>query len=215
MKENQLSLFHAPAALPDGFSYQADVLSAEDEHELVDQIKGLAFREFELRGFLGKRRIVSFGWQYDFNAQQLRKTADIPAFLRTLGDTAARFAGIAPSALVQVLVTEYAAGAAIGWHKDRPMFGDVVGISLVSPCVFRLRRRAGSGWQRASLTVEPRSAYLLRGPSRSDWEHSIPAVERLRYSVTLRTFRPDARQPREAGSELDDKGPRRSGVYHR
>ena len=69
------------------------------------------------------------------------------------------------------------------------MFGDVVGVSLLSPCVFRLRRKAGAAWERASLALEPRSAYLLRGASRTGWEHSIPAVGRLRYSVTFRNLR--------------------------
>jgi alkylated DNA repair dioxygenase AlkB len=90
-----------------------------------------------------------------------------------------------------VLVTEYAPGAAIGWHKDRSVFGDVVGISLVSPCTFRLRRKAGMRWDRRNLTAEPRSVYLLRGPSRYEWEHSIPAVNQLRYSLTFRNIRTD------------------------
>ena len=196
MNEHQLGLFQESApSLPDGFRYQAEVLSPAAERDLVDRFDGLEFKEFELRGFLGKRRVVSFGWQYDYNVQQLRKRAAMPDFLAPLRQIAARFAGLAPAALEQALVTEYSAGAAIGWHKDRPMFGDVVGVSLLSSCLFRLRRKSGSRWQRASLTVEPRSIYLLRGPSRAEWEHSIPAVERLRYSVTFRTFRPDAARP--------------------
>ena len=83
-------------------------------------------------------------------------------------------------------MTEYRPGAAIGWHKDRSVFGDVVGISLLAPCTFRFRRKKEAGWDRANLTVEPRSIYLLRGPSRSEWEHSIPAVDALRYSLTFR-----------------------------
>jgi alkylated DNA repair dioxygenase AlkB len=89
-----------------------------------------------------------------------------------------------------VLLTEYAAGAGIGWHKDKPMFADVVGISLGSPCVFRFRRKAGPTWERASVVAEPRSAYLLQGPSRTEWEHSIPAVDSLRYSITFRNLKP-------------------------
>jgi alkylated DNA repair dioxygenase AlkB len=86
-------------------------------------------------------------------------------------------------------VTEYRAGAGIGWHKDKAVFGDVVGLSLAAPCVFRLRRKTGSTWQRASLTIDPRSAYLLRGPARGEWEHSIPSVDRRRYSITFRNFK--------------------------
>src|SRR5712672_2007998 len=198
MNEHQLGLFQEPApSLPDGFRYQAEALSVAAERELVDRMAELEFKEFEFRGFLGKRRVVSFGWQYDYNVQQLQRRAAMPDFLSPLRDLAARFAGLAPAALEQALVTEYAPGAAIGWHKDRPMFGDVVGVSLLSPCLFRLRQQMGSRWQRASLTVEPRSIYLLRGTARSEWEHSIPAVDQLRYSVTFRTFRPDAARPGE------------------
>jgi alkylated DNA repair dioxygenase AlkB len=88
-----------------------------------------------------------------------------------------------------VLVTEYVPGAAIGWHRDKAVFGDVVGVSLVSACVFRIRRTSGTAWERNSFRLEPRSAYLLRGPARTEWEHSIPAVDSLRYSVTFRTLR--------------------------
>jgi alkylated DNA repair dioxygenase AlkB len=196
MNRNQLGLFKDPAPrLPDEFSYGAGIISAAAERGLVDRMAGLEFKEFDFRGFLGKRRVVSFGWQYDYNVQRLQKRAPVPDFLAPLRDIAARFAGVASAALEQALVTEYCPGAAIGWHKDRPMFGDVVGISLLSPCVLRLRRKDGSRWQRASLTVEPRSIYLLRGPVREEWEHSIPAVDRLRYSVTFRTFRADAIRP--------------------
>jgi alkylated DNA repair dioxygenase AlkB len=88
-----------------------------------------------------------------------------------------------------VLVTEYAPGAGIGWHKDRPAFDEVVGISLVAPCLFRLRRKAGAKWERKSFTARPRSAYLLSGASRHGWEHSIPPVQQLRYSLTFRSMR--------------------------
>jgi len=119
----------------------------------------------------------------------VRRAQDIPAFLLSLRESAADFAQIAPSELGHALVTEYAPGAAIGWHRDRPVFRDVVGISLGSPCRFRLRRKRESGWERASLILDPRSVYLLRGPARTEWEHSIPPAERLRYSVTFRSVK--------------------------
>jgi alkylated DNA repair dioxygenase AlkB len=113
----------------------------------------------------------------------------MPEFLSRVGDAAAHFSGLPSSALQQVLVTEYAPGAAIGWHKDRSVFGDVVGVSLLAACTFRFRRKAGEGWERRSFVAQPRSAYLLQGPSRTEWEHSIPAVQNLRYSITFRTLR--------------------------
>lgn len=195
MTKKQLDMFGAPTPkFPEGFRYQDDVLTADEERQLVEDIRDLPFKEFEFQGFTGKRRTVSFGWRYDFNNHALHKTDDIPEFLQTLRGKAAIFADIPASTLQQVLIIEYRDGAGIGWHKDRPIFGDVVGFSLVSSCNFRLRRRDGEKWERVSLTAQPRSAYLLRGPSRWEWEHSIPGVEALRYSITFRNFRANAEQ---------------------
>ena len=178
----------AAGQLPPGFKYRPDLLDIGQEHSLLEEIRSLPFRDFEFHGFVGKRRVVSYCWRYDFNGGGLSKTEDMPGFLMGVRDLAAAFAGIPAPDLQQVLVTEYEPGAAIGWHKDRAVFGDVLGISLLAPCTFRLRRRREKGWDRASLEVEPRSVYLLRGPSRTDWEHSIPPVASLRYSLTFRSI---------------------------
>ena len=179
-------------APPEGFRYQADVLPADEDHELVERIGELPLKEFEFHGYTGKRRVVSFGWHYDFTGRRLRKADDIPEFLLGLREAAAAFAGPEPEELQHVLVTEYGPGAGIGWHRDKAVFGDVVGVSLLSPCVLRFRRAAGGGkWERAKVLAEPRSAYFLTGPARSEWEHSIPAVDSLRYSVTFRSLRTD------------------------
>ena len=191
--QDQLALFGAPAEpkLPEGFRYRPNVLTADEERELLARVRTLPFREFEFHGYTGKRRVVSFGWRYDFNERTLEKANDIPDFLLDVREVASRFADVAPEQLQHVLVTEYGPGAAIGWHRDKAVFGDVIGISLLSACTFRLRRAVGESWERASITAEPRSAYLLRGPSRTEWEHSIPAVETLRYSLTFRNLRED------------------------
>jgi alkylated DNA repair dioxygenase AlkB len=189
MRTAQPSLFEPRPSLPPGFKYETDLLSSEEERELLAAFAKLPFREFEFQGYLGKRRVVSFGWRYDFNDRELRKSEDIPSFLLPCRERAAQFAGIRSVDLQQVLLTEYPAGAGIGWHRDKAMFGEVVGISLASPCVFRLRRKTGTTWQRASIVAEPRSVYLLQGPARSEWEHSIPAVDCPRYSITFRNFR--------------------------
>lgn len=182
-------LFGAEPELPQGFRYKPDLLDTARQSDLVREIEPLPFREFEFQGFTGKRRVVSYGWTYDFNTRELKRSQDIPGFLLPLREIAAGFAGLTVESLQQVLVTEYGPGAAIGWHRDKAVFGEVVGISLLTSCTFRLRRRQGSGWERVSLTAEPGSAYLLSGPSRTEWEHSIPPVEALRYSVTFRNFR--------------------------
>lgn len=179
-----------PQAPPEGFRYQADVITADEERELVEHIAGLPLKEFEFHGYVGKRRVLSYGWHYDFGDRTLRETEEIPPFLLPVRARAAAFADVPPEDLPHALVTEYGPGAAIGWHKDKGVFGDVIGVSLLSPCVFRLRRKAGARWERYSLTADPRSAYLMRGPSRTEWEHSIPGVEALRYSITFRTLKP-------------------------
>lgn len=174
----------------EGFHYESDVLPRDEEQVLVERIRELPLREFEFHGYVGKRRVLSYGWHYDFGERTLNRTEEIPDFLIPARDRAAAFARIAPDDLPHALVTEYGPGAAIRWHRDKGVFGDVIGISLLSPCVFRLRRKVGTKWERYSLTAEPRSAYLLRGASRTEWEHSIPAVDELRYSMTFRTLRP-------------------------
>lgn len=175
---------------PDGFRHTPELITPEEEVELLARIGELPFREFEFHGYKGKRRVVSFGWQYDFTARDLRKADEIPGFLLELRDLAAQFGGLEPGDLQHILVTEYGSGAGIGWHRDKAVFGIVIGISLLSPCVFRFRRRVGERrWERLSLIVEPRSAYLLSGEVRDDWEHSLPPVSSLRYSVTFRTMR--------------------------
>jgi alkylated DNA repair dioxygenase AlkB len=178
-----------PPGLPEGFRYQDEVLSPDQERTLIEKFASLPFKEFEFRGFLGKRRTVSFGWRYDFNVRELREAEHIPMFLMDLRQTAANFAGLPEGQLQHALVTEYSPGSAIGWHRDRDEFNDIIGISLLTPCMFRLRRKVGQRWQRASKELQPRSAYLLRGLARQVWQHSISPVDMLRYSVTFRSLR--------------------------
>lgn len=186
----QPDLFAAPApALPEGMAYRPEFLSPDEEVSLAAWLGALPFQPFQFRGFEGLRRVVSFGWQYDFNRSHLLKADDIPAELLPVRARAAELAGHRPQDLQQVLLNEYRPGAPIGWHRDRPVFAEVVGISLLSPCVLRLRRRVGEGFERSALTLAPRSAYLLSGPARSEWEHSIPPAAALRYSITFRNFR--------------------------
>ena len=173
-------------ALPSGFCYQPDIVPKDVQSDLMHEIPQLLLRPFDFHGFEGKRRVISYGWKYDFDTQQVRPTEDIPPFLLPVRSIAAAFAGIAPDQLQQALVTEYAPGAPIGWHRDKNVFGRVVGVSLLSACTFRLRRRFGDRWERVSVIAEPGSAYVLSGPARSEWEHSIPPVDQLRYSITFR-----------------------------
>lgn len=189
MRAIQGSFFNKPDFNElDGFSYRPGVLDHAEEQTLLTHVRNLPFREFEFHGYTGKRRVVSFGWKYDFSGQKLRKAETIPDFLSPLRAKAAAFARLEPEAFEQILVTEYAPGAGIGWHRDKGVFGEVVGISLLASCILRFRRKVDQKWERFNVLAEPRSAYHLTGPARAEWQHSILRVDALRYSITFRTM---------------------------
>jgi alkylated DNA repair dioxygenase AlkB len=184
----QADLFAAPARLPEGFRYHSDALSTQEEEGLARELGALPFEPFDFQGFLANRRVVSFGYRYDYGRRAVVEAAPFPAFLEPLRAKVAAIFKRPADAFRQVLINEYRSGAGIGWHRDKAQFDEVVGVSLLAPCSLRFRRKAGETWDRAALTVKPRSAYLLSGPARREWEHSIPALDRLRYSITLRTL---------------------------
>lgn len=184
----QRNLFDADL-LPEGFRYEPAFLSAAEEEALLERVQALAFQEVRMRGVAAKRRVVQYGWRYSFESFRMSEGPGLPDFLVPLRDRAAVLAQAAPAALAEALVTEYSPGAAIGWHRDAPGFGIVVGISLLSACRFRFRRGRTGAWETAELRLAPRSAYVLTGPARHDWQHSIPAVRELRYSITFRSLR--------------------------
>src|SRR5258707_6087724 len=141
MAATQLDLLAPPQPVfPEGFAYRANIVSPDEETELVGQIRELPFREFEFQGYLGKRRVVSFGLHYDFAERAVRQAEPIRDFLLPLRARAAAFAAVPADDIQHALVTEYSPGAPIGWHRDRPVFGDVVGVSLLSACRLRLPR---------------------------------------------------------------------------
>jgi alkylated DNA repair dioxygenase AlkB len=188
MSENDL-FSEVPAVLPPGLRYQPSLIDAAEARELTANIAALPFKVFEFHGFTGKRKVVSFGWKYDFSTQRLHKIDAIPTFLLPLRNLAANFASLDAHALETALVTEYQPGAAIGWHRDKAVFDQVVGVSFGASCTMRFRRDAAGKWERRKVMLEPGSAYLIAGPARTDWEHSIAPVANLRYSVTYRSMR--------------------------
>jgi alkylated DNA repair dioxygenase AlkB len=189
---DQTDLFAAPKGLPEGFSYHPDVLSVEEEEALARELASLPFKPFDFHGYLANRQVVSFGYRYDFDRRAVVEAAPLPLFLEPLRLKVAAIFDRPDGAFRQVLINEYRPDAGIGWHRDKAQFDEVVGVSLLAPCSLRFRRKAGATWERASLTVQPRSAYLLSGPARTVWEHSIPALDQLRYSITFRTLVVDA-----------------------
>jgi alkylated DNA repair dioxygenase AlkB len=176
--------------MPDGFAYRDDAIPEREAHALVPIFATLPFKPFEFHGYLGNRRTVSFGWNYDYSGRALRKGEPLPDFLVSLRGLAGEFAGVPAASLEQSTVIEYAPGAGIGWHRDKAEFADVLAFSFLAPCNLRFRRKRGDGkWDRAAVTAEPRSLYMLRGDARTDWYHSIPPLKALRYSVTFRNLR--------------------------
>jgi alkylated DNA repair dioxygenase AlkB len=175
-------------ALIPGLRYHPALISEVEEHALVTALSNLPLKPFEFHGHLGNRRTASFGLRYDYARGGLQLADSPPRFLDALLLKVAEFAGRALDDFRQVGINEYRPGAGIGWHRDKPEFGDVVGVSLVSTVKMRFRRRSGKGWTRASQILEPRSVYLLTGESRKLWEHSIAPVPSLRYSLTFRTL---------------------------
>lgn len=183
----QADLFGSPL-LP-GLAYGDDIVTCAEESELIARIEAVELTPFQFQQWEGKRLTRSFGWTYDFQTGRFAPGEAMPAWLAPIRALAARFAGIEPDQLEQALLIQYGVGAGIGWHKDRPVFEHVIGLSLGAPATMRFRRRNGTAFDRATADLLPRSIYHMAGEVRNDWEHSIAAMEMPRWSVTFRSLR--------------------------
>jgi alkylated DNA repair protein (DNA oxidative demethylase) len=179
-------LFETP--LIAGLRYEEDVVGKAEERNLLDRLGALELAPFRFHGWLGNRKTQSFGWRYDFDDASFMPGEPIPQWLLPIREHAAAFARLKPDDFVHVLLARYDPGAGIGWHRDRDVFETVVGVSLNTPATLRFRKRTAAGFKRASLEVTPRSAYLLSGEARHDWEHSISPGSSLRFSITFRSL---------------------------
>jgi DNA oxidative demethylase len=191
-----IDLFNEP--LIRGLKYQERLIDEAEQKQLVRQLMVLELAPFRFHGFVGNRKTQSFGWRYDFDDASFTRTEPVPDWLQPARRTAADFAGLEPEDFVHVLLARYDPGAGIGWHRDRDVFDEVVGISLNTPATLRFRQRTPSGFRRASVEVEPGSAYLLSGEARWEWEHSIAPGDQLRFSITFRTLSDKGRRVAEA-----------------
>jgi alkylated DNA repair dioxygenase AlkB len=188
---DQVDFFGAPPPeLPDGMRYAEDFLTREQEAALIAIVERLPLANMQYQQYTARRRVVSYGGQYDFSAQKLQQAEPLPAWLDELRAQAGAWAGIPPERFTQALVAEYQPGTPLGWHRDVPDFEDVVGISLLDEAVMRFRpypHEVGSKARTLKLVLPPRSIYLLRGASRWEWQHAVSPTKALRYSITLRT----------------------------
>jgi alkylated DNA repair dioxygenase AlkB len=172
---------------PEGLAYQQDFIPAATEQALIENIAALPLQPFQFGQYEGKRRVASFGVRYDYSERRLQQADPVPEWLTPVIDKVEAFGGLG-TRIAHVLCTEYDIGVGIGWHRDKPNFDRVFGLSLGAACKFRFRRPVGAKWERFTLEAQPRSIYLMSGPSRTVWEHSIPPVEARRYSITFRTM---------------------------
>jgi alkylated DNA repair dioxygenase AlkB len=187
----QLNLFarelaHQPQG-PEGLAYEQNFIPAATEQALIENIAALPLKPFQFGQYEGKRRVVSFGFRYDYSQRQLQEAEPVPKWLTPAIEKVEAFGGPGTQ-IAHVLCTEYDVGVGIGWHRDKPHFDRVFGLSLGAACKFRFRRPLHGKWERFTLEAQPRSIYGMSGPSRDVWEHSIPPVEARRYSITFRTM---------------------------
>jgi len=181
-----------PAGAPDGLRYEPEFLSREEQGDLLAVIATLPFEAARYKAWTARRRVVSYGGSYDYDANRLRPAEPLTGELHPLRDRVARWAGLEPDELVHALVAEYAPGTPLGWHRDVPDFEQVMGVSLGSGAVLRFRPWPAESPRPGDivrLPVEPRSIYLLKGPARWAWQHSVAPVDALRWSITFRTRR--------------------------
>jgi alkylated DNA repair dioxygenase AlkB len=177
-----------PLEAPPGLIFVLKFLDSRQESTLLDSMRSISFASFKMRGVTARRRVAHFGLHYSFPTNSLTSARAIPAWLLPIRERAAIVAGIASEQFEEALVTEYAPGAGIGWHRDAPPFGIVCGISLGAACRMRFRHRADHR-RTLALPLPPGSLYVMTGEARSDWEHMIPPVKQARYSMTFRTLR--------------------------
>lgn len=171
-----------------GLSQADRIVTRDEERRLIAAIDAADLSPFRFHGWFGKRLTVSYGWGYDFDDASLAPSAPIPDWLLPLRAKAARFAQLDPDEFVQALLIRYDPGAGIGWHRDRPVFEHVLGISLGAPATMRFRRRKPGGFDRATAELAPRSIYHLTGEARHKWEHSIAPMPATRRSITFRSL---------------------------
>jgi alkylated DNA repair protein (DNA oxidative demethylase) len=182
----QSDLFDRPGLA--GLGLASAIVTPNEERALIASIDGVELSPFRFHEWFGKRLTASYGWRYDFDTGRLGRTYPIPDWLLPLRDRAAEFAQLTPDDLVQALVIRYDPGAGIGWHRDRPTFEHVIGVSLGASATMRFRRRRPGGFERASALLAPRSIYHLAGEVRHEWEHSIAEMEVTRWSITFRSL---------------------------
>ena len=185
-------LFPVEPAFPEGFAYYPHFLNSNEEEGLLKAISNIELHSFNFHGYEAKRKVASFGYDWSFEKRSLSKGKEIPSAFHSIIKKVTAHLSTKEIAIAELLVTEYPVGSVINWHRDAPPFDIIIGISLLSDCVFRLRPYDKTKQKRnklISFPVQRCSLYIIQGKSRSEWEHSIAAVKEKRYSITLKTLR--------------------------
>lgn len=186
------TLFPVYPAFPEGFSYFPEFINQEEEKTLLEEISKVDLHTFIFRGYEAKRKVASFGYDYNFEDGQLKKGKAIPEGFTAVMNKVAAQAAIDPMKIAELLIIQYPPGAVINWHKDAPPFDLIAGISLLEDCTFRLHptdKNLQVKKNVISFSVDRRSLYLMKGIARTDWQHSITPLKRERYSITFRTLK--------------------------
>jgi DNA oxidative demethylase len=178
-----------PSEEPEGLVYHPALLTPSEEGELLAELAGLRFDPIVMHGQEARRTARHYGLGYDYATRTPQPGEPMPGWLEPARARAAQLAGVDPGELAEILVQRYPPGSTIGWHRDAPAFGIVVGLSLGGSCRLRFQRGKGERRRVWEVLLEPRSGYVLAGPARTSWQHSIPPTKELRYSVTFRTLR--------------------------
>jgi DNA oxidative demethylase len=189
----------APSEEPEGLVYRPELLTPVEEADLLETLGTLRYEPIVIHGQAARRTARHYGLDYDYEARAPLPGEPVPEWLEPVRARAADFAQSRPEELAEILVQRYPAGSTIGWHRDAPAFGTVIGVSLAGSARLRFQRGKGEARRVWEVLLEPRSGYVLAGPARTSWQHSIPPTKELRYSITFRTLRERESNARSGG----------------
>ena len=171
----QLSLITTETATaPVGLEYHSDFLAASEEEGLLAHIDNSEWLT-DL-----SRRVLHFGYRYDYTNRRLDETARIgplPEWLTQLSNMVREAASKEAKQLLdpqqpfeQAIINEYLPGQGIAPHIDRDCFGPIVATVSLGSAV-NMDFCCDSTGDEYVQRLEPRSLVLLYGDARFKWRH--------------------------------------------